>query len=180
MPVPLASEYYGDPTEPLLPVQVTVGRITMWFSRTGLLVAFQLLDEELVCLEESEDSETSEDMLRVPGQRLARHLAPAAFEKAWDCATSRYLFPKRVGKLRADWPALTADVPLAVLADWLQDHDHERAATILRTAERREVERAELVKALEDLLRETSDGMAECAGEFVTAARAALEKTKAA
>jgi hypothetical protein len=116
---------------------VRVGPIRLWFS-AGLLVAFELRDDRLVVRDVSGLKKgrrvAQRHLAEIEAARFAERLEPEEFELAWHTATDKYLFPKRVGKIRQSFP-LDRNTPLLILADWLQDHGCDEAATVLKDAE---------------------------------------------
>lgn len=144
MPLPFLNYYAANPSPAADDSQdpyaatVVLGPLQAWFS-ASTLVAFRGGEGELVVRGAVGDgparAERDRHTAAVPGQRFVGRLPDAEFEAAWHAATDKLLFPRRVGKLRKDWPDLTPDVPLGVLADWLQEHGCDEAARVLRAAE---------------------------------------------
>lgn len=117
-------------------VSLEIGKLQCWFALcddADWLVAFtDDVGETFIC-QPSEDRPIQAELIRtVPGFRLSRQYPLEEFVQKWHKASDPYLYPKRMGKLKQDWPGLAPDVPLGILADWLQDHGCDKAAEILR------------------------------------------------
>lgn len=121
-------------------LQVEYGPITTWsilstsLETSSYVIAFQMRDLELVVRDPKNDKFDKKMLALVPHSRFAKPLTDEEFEKQWELATDDYLYPRRIGILKQDWPELVKEVPLDILADWLQEHDHEESAKILREA----------------------------------------------
>ncbi len=118
-------------------LELKVGELTLWFalnSDADRLIAFEMNDGEgKTCWNPPPDEhpDVVKITLSFPGRRCSRCLDGEDFAREWRRRTHKYLFPKKLGKMRVEMP-LGKDTPLDILADWLQDNEHEKAAQILR------------------------------------------------
>ncbi len=135
--VKLATLDYDPEVEADCIINVNVGELSLWFVMCAAgdhLIAFQMDDGEgKTCWTPHDDADPDirELTLSFPGRRCSRCVDGTQFVADWNRRTTKYLFPKKIGKLRIDLP-LNKDTPLDILADWLQDQECDTAANILR------------------------------------------------
>jgi hypothetical protein len=147
MPLPTCEPYarFPDGVEDDTAQLVEIGPWLLWFS-CGQLVAYETRSRGFVRVEPGPDRpDARRHLAGVAAARFVPGLPEEEFETRWEKDTDPHLFPKRVGKLRQDWPGLTADVPAPVLADWLEEHGQVLAARVVRHGD-------ELVNAFAALL----------------------------
>jgi hypothetical protein len=116
--------------------EMEIGPFHLWVGfayGSGYLLGFETDDEGRVFRDPGPERTILLDLLAMcPDARLARKIPDDAFKSLWERVSDPYLYPKRRGKIRKDWPGLSPDIPLPILADWLQENGCEKAATILR------------------------------------------------
>lgn len=134
MPLPYPS--YDLEVEADCTVRIQFGKFTCWFVMCGdgdKLVAFESDDGAKYILDpEGELPVVAELIKSLPVGRLSNKYSPAEFEAHWNRETDPYLFPKVRGKITKKWPDLVPEIPLPILADWLQEHGLDEAASVLR------------------------------------------------